>query len=166
MWQLVAALLPLCCRFSSLRLSKRKHSGNIFPLHRTRSSMEVPINMSGKPYRSCLIPYKLEIIALRNCRPPTPYARISELLFQKHRLRVRRETIFKFIKVRSHGQKSSIYGKVKPGLTASAPEKSNTAASAFHPKPFKYTYSKRYNLHRLPAEEAEARRKNLEEEGH
>jgi hypothetical protein len=95
-----------------------------------------------------------------------PVAYSVEFLFQKHRLRVRRETIFKFIKVRSHGQKSSIYGKVRPGLTASAPEKSKTATPASQPKPFKYTYSKRYNLHRLPAEEAEARRKKLEEEGH
>jgi hypothetical protein len=35
------------------------------------------------------------------------------------------------------------------------------------PKPrFEFTYSERYNLHRLPPEEAATRRKKLEAEGH
>src|SRR5438046_10146278 len=64
--------------------------------------------MVRKPYQSALIPYEDEIIALRHRRPPTSYARIAGLLFQKYKLSVCRETIFRFVKVRSRGRK--IYG--------------------------------------------------------
>jgi len=49
--------------------------------------------MVRKPYQSALIPYEDEIIALRHRRPPTSYALIADLLFQKYKLSVCRETI-------------------------------------------------------------------------
>ncbi len=131
--------------------------------------METQIAMAGKPYRSCLIPYEVEILSLRHRRPPTPYSQISEFLFQKHQLNVRRETIFKFIKVRSRGHKAFIYGKAagvdKPH--ASEPPAITVKTAPSQPKPiFDFPYSERYNLHRLDPQEAAARRKKLEAERH
>ena len=40
--------------------------------------------MTGKPYQSCLIPYRLEIFVLRSQKPPVSYARIAEILREKH----------------------------------------------------------------------------------
>ena len=65
--------------------------------------------MVRKPYQSALIPYEDEIIALRHRRPPTSYAQIADLLFQKYKLSVCRETIFRFVKVRSRGRKVYAY---------------------------------------------------------
>ncbi len=137
--------------------------------------------MVRKPYQSALIPYEDEIIALRHRRPPTSYARIADLLFQKYKLSVCRETIFRFVKVRSRGRK--VYGYTrnasaeKSASVLVAPEPAapdshppapaSVTAERKPPKPtFRFTPSKRYNLTRLPPEEAAARRKKLEEEGH
>ena len=65
--------------------------------------------MTGKPYRSSLIPYEDEIIHLRRRRPPVPYAQIAELLRQKYNLAIQPPAIFKFIKVRSRGRKVYSY---------------------------------------------------------
>src|SRR5438034_10450755 len=65
--------------------------------------------MARKPYQSALIPYEDEIIALRHRRPPTSYARIAELLRQKYNVSICRETIFRFVKVRSRGRKVYSY---------------------------------------------------------
>jgi|SRR5262245_5011581 len=126
--------------------------------------------MPGKPYQSCLIPHEDEIASLRERRPPMPYAQIAELLRQTHNLRVRRETIFKFIKVRSRGRRMYRYQRsvawkkskhVRPVSQLADPR------SDSKPKPkFEFTYSERYNLKRLPPEEAAAIRKKLEAEGH
>ena len=115
--------------------------------------------MARKPYQSALIPYEDEIIALRHRRPPTSYARIAELLLQKYKLSICRETIFRFVKVRSRGRKVYSYQRDV------APATSKSVKPAPQPK-FEFKYSERYNLTRLPDEEAEARRKKLEEEGH
>ena len=56
--------------------------------------------MARKPYHSSLIPYGDDIILLRRKRPPTPYARIAELLKEKHQITVSREAVFYFIKRR------------------------------------------------------------------
>ena len=136
--------------------------------------------MVRKPYQSALIPYEDEIIALRHRRPPTSYARIADLLFQKYKLSVCRETIFRFVKVRSRGRK--VYGYTRNAsadksasvLAAPQPAAGSLPLAAVAvtaerkpPKPtFRFTPSKRYNLTRLPPEEAAARRKKLEEEGH
>jgi hypothetical protein len=61
--------------------------------------------MTGKPYQSCLIPYQLEIIALRSEKPPISYARIVEILREKHGLIIQRAAIAKFVKVRAKGRK-------------------------------------------------------------
>ena len=130
--------------------------------------MEMQIAMSGKPYRSCLIPYENEIIVLRQRRPPMPYAQIAELLREKYQLSVCRETIFKFLRVRSHSRKVFSYGRnVRSKKRAAVPSNPQRTSFSSQPKPkFEYEYSQRYNLHRLPPEEAAARRKKLEEEGH
>ena len=68
--------------------------------------------MLGRPYHSCLVPYEDEILEPRHRRPPTPYRRIAELLFQKYQLGICRETIFKFIRVRSRGRKVTAMGEM------------------------------------------------------
>jgi hypothetical protein len=126
--------------------------------------------MPGKPFQSVLIPYEEEIFNLRHRRPPYSYARIAKILNEKYQLSVYRQTIFKFVKVRSRGRKVfAIYRSPlpqKPQNAAAAPPKVNQQPT---PKPrpfFEYTPSDRYNLHRLSPEEAKARLKALEEEGH
>jgi len=126
--------------------------------------------MSGKPHQSCLIPYENEIASLRRRRPPMPYIRIAELLLQKYNLVIQAPAIFKFIKVRSGGRKVFSYGRnigaEKPASAPPSPQSAKTGSGSA-PKPrFEFTYSDRYNLHRLPPEEAAAIRKKLEAEGH
>ncbi len=99
-----------------------------------------------------------------------PYAQIAELLRQKYSLQVQAPAIFKFIKVRSRGRKVFSYGhnvrSDKSALIPPSPQAGNSKSDS-QPKPkFEFKYSERYNLHRLPPEEAAARRKKLEEEGH
>ncbi len=98
-----------------------------------------------------------------------PYSQISELLSQKYQIKVCRETVFKFLRVRFRGRKMFAFRR------SPVPEESKSAHSllkpakpgAQPPKPeFEFKYSERYNLTRLPPEVAAARRKKLEEEGH
>jgi len=126
--------------------------------------------MPGKPYQSVLIPYEDEINILRRRRPPYSYAQIAKILQEKYQLNVCRETIFKFVKVRTRGRKVyAIYCAPlpkKPKTTTTIPPQANQQPTP-KPKPFfEYTPSDRYNLHRLPPEEAAERRKKLEAEGH
>jgi hypothetical protein len=124
--------------------------------------------MPGKPYQSALIPYEKEIIVLRRRRPPMPYAQIADLLRKKYGLIIQPPAIYKFLKVRSRSRKVFSYGRNVPSKKhAPVPSGAQNANSSSQPKPkFEYEYSQRYNLHRLPPEEAAARRKKLEEEGH
>jgi hypothetical protein len=99
-----------------------------------------------------------------------PYAQISDLLRQKYNLVIQAPAIFKFLKVRSRGHKVFGYArnvcKEKPPSILPAQQPANPGSGSA-PKPvFEFPYSERYNLHRLPPEEAAARRKKLEEEGH
>jgi hypothetical protein len=124
----------------------------------------------GKPYQSCLIPYRDEIFALRREAPPVSYARIADLLREKYGLNIRRAAIGKFVKVRSKGRKVHSYRRhicsPKPVEIAPIPKHRDQEPSD-KPKPFfNYKPSDRYNLTRLPPEEAARRRKKLEEEGH
>ena len=126
--------------------------------------------MAGKPYQSCLIPYENEILALRRRRPPVSFSRISELLRNEHQLSVCRQTVCKFLKVRARNTK--MFGKrpnmVQENALAVSLKPQPTNAKTVSPeKPFfNFPYSETYNLHRLPPEEAAARRKKLEAEGH
>jgi hypothetical protein len=123
--------------------------------------------MQGKPYQSCLIPYHVEIVALRSQKPPVSYARIAELLREKHGLNIQRAAIGKFVKVRAKGRKVYFFKREKE-------IKKPTPASAVVPKAepqqakpeWNFKYSERYNLTRLPPDVAAARRKKLEEKGH
>src|SRR6266542_2181458 len=99
--------------------------------------------MAVKPFQSTLIPYRDEIADLRSQRPPVSYARIAVILYEKYGLLIRRGAIAK---------------SVKPATPPADP------GSRPPPKPkFEFKYSERYNLTRLSDEEAEARRKKLEE---
>jgi hypothetical protein len=136
--------------------------------------------MPGKPYQSSLIPYQNEINALRSRRPPVSYAQIAVLLREKHELSIQRAAIAKFVKARSGGRKVYFFRKevaAKKGVLVK-PEAQPTQKNLPPPvvksspkpepakPPFEFTYSERYNLHRLPPEEAAERRKELEKHGH
>jgi hypothetical protein len=135
--------------------------------------------MPGKPFQSSLIPYGTEIFLLRSCKPPVSYARIADLLRQNYGLNIQRAAIGKFVKARSGGRKVYFFRKdvaakkSLPARSAAQPVPAGSRAVVASntqpqlPKPkFEFTYSERYNLHRLPPEEAAARRKKLEAEGH
>jgi integrase len=139
----------------------------MFPLPKRLSSTRVRIKISGKPFQSCLIPFEQEILDLRGRKRPASYARIAEVLREKHQIQVCRETIFKFVKVRSRGRKVYPIYRELPSVN------SRKALPATNPKPplqekpkFEFKYSQRYSLTRLPPEEAAAIRKKLEAEGH
>jgi hypothetical protein len=126
--------------------------------------------MPGKPFQSCLIPYRSEIESLREQRPPVSYAQIAVLLRERHGLDIQRAAIAKFIKVRSGGRKVYYFRRE---LAAKPSFSSQSAAKVINPKPdptpkpkFEFQYSERYSLTRLPPEEAAERRKKLEAEGH
>ena len=56
--------------------------------------------MSGKPYRSSLLPYEAEIIIMRRKKPPISYCQIAELLCDKYQITISGSGIFEFIKRR------------------------------------------------------------------
>jgi hypothetical protein len=136
--------------------------------------------MPGKPYRSRLIPYQNEIVALRRRKSPMTYEQIAELLRQKYNLSIQAPAIFKFIKMRSRGRKMFGFGKDAierkppsvPRLPAAKalPAERKSLKHQFNRSnsevEFQFTPSDRYNLTRLPPEVAAAIRKKLEEEGH
>jgi hypothetical protein len=136
--------------------------------------------MAGKPFQSILIPYHDEIVALRSQKPPISYARIADHLRQKYGLSIKRAAIGKFVKARARGRKvyfirreaaaknsMPVQPAVQSAQTGPRPQVVGSNAEQQPPKPkFDFPYSERYNLHRLPPEEAAARRKKLEEEGH
>jgi hypothetical protein len=123
--------------------------------------------MTGKPYQSILIPYQLEIIALRSQKPPISYARIAEILRERHGLNIQRAAIGKFVKVRARGRKAYFFKREREGKKATQLPTAAPKAEPQQAKPeWNFKYSERYNLTRLPPEEAAARRKKLEEEGH
>ena len=49
--------------------------------------------MPGKPFHSILIPYEDEILSLRKQHPPVAFARIAELLKDKHQVSIQRAAI-------------------------------------------------------------------------
>ena len=61
--------------------------------------------MPGKPFHSILIPYEGEILSLRKRRPPVAFARIAELLKEKHQVSIQRAAICKFVKLRARWKK-------------------------------------------------------------
>ena len=119
--------------------------------------------MTGKPHRSSLIPYEIEIVNLRCRRPPMPYTQIAQLLTEKYNPTVQAPAIFKFIKVRSRGRKVYSYGR---NVHSGKPAAASPPAREKPKSEWNFKYSERYNLTRLPPEEAAARRKKLEEKGH
>ena len=147
--------------------------------------------MSYKPHPSCLTPYADEIIALRRRKPPMPYARIAELMHEKYQITVKRESVYKFVRIQSKGFKLCKYAwniqqaspevgsqqqptisppVVKPVAPSPTPVRAVTnppvtPASKSKPKPyFDFQFSEHYNLHRLTPEEVIALHKKLDEE--
>ena len=128
------------------------------------------------PYQSKLIPYEAEIAALRATRPPTPYARIVQVLHEKYALSVHRDTIHSFVRVRSHGKKVSCFARLVDvssqhleKKTSSRPKPSDrrlsqppTNTDARAERKFNYTPSDRYNLTRLTPEQIAAQEKKPE----
>jgi hypothetical protein len=123
--------------------------------------------MIGKPYQSSLIPYQLEILALRSQKPPVSYARIAEILRNKHGFNIQRAAIGKFVKARAKGRKVYFFKREREAKKPTLPPVTVPKTEQQQTKPeWNYKPSDRYNLTRLPPEEAAARRKKLEEEGH
>jgi len=144
--------------------------------------------MIYKPFQSCLIPYEVEIISLRRKKPPVSYARIAEILREKYQITIRRENIFRFVKVRAKGFKSCKYAwninannqpstetpqaQKQMALQTSKPKvsaieaKPKTEVSSFDPSKVEVTeYSPTWNLHRPNTdEEREAYRQYLRNE--
>ena len=130
-----------------------------------------------KPYQSKLIPYEAEIVALRATRPPTSYARIAQILREKHALLVHRDTIQNFVRVRSNGKKVSCFARLVVASSQDAKRNNSTkptgtcsgssglpATTDPSPKPrFNYTPSDRYNLTRMTPEQIAAREKKRQE---
>ena len=152
----------------------------MFPLANNLSQLKVKDTMPGKPFQSSLIPYQSEIFKLRSCNPPVSYARIADLLLENYGLSIQRAAIGKFVKARSGGRKvyffrkelaakksASVQSTMRSAHPSASPQivKPNAEPQAHEPR-FEFTYSERYNLHRLPPEEAAAIRKKLEAEGH
>ena len=71
--------------------------------------------MPGKPFHSSLIPYEEEILSLRRQRPPMAFARIAELLKEKHEVSIQRAAICKFVRLRARWRKKEAREK-RPAL--------------------------------------------------
>jgi hypothetical protein len=136
-----------------------------------------------KPYRSKLIPFEAEIVALRRRRPPTPYSEIVRLLKDSHGVTVQVSTLFNFVKVRrkwdrlyptaaeplpsSTGKSQRVTAPIKAETVVQPPgktlplrsvEPSSGRASVPPPKPSgkalkSFTSSSEYNLERLTPEQ-------------
>jgi hypothetical protein len=85
--------------------------------------------MPGKLYQPCLIPYRVEIVALRSQKPPVSYARIAELLREKHGLNIKRAAIGKFVKVRAKGRKVYFFKRDKEVKKATPPPAATSGGS-------------------------------------
>jgi hypothetical protein len=103
------------------------------------------------------------------------------LLRERYGLSIQRAAIAKFVKVRSGGRKAYVFRRqvaakksasmapVSPSVkAASTPAVVGPVSGGQEPTMlrFEFKYSERYNLKRLPKEEAAAIRKKLEEQGH
>ena len=142
--------------------------------------------MVNNSYRSILIPYENEIIALRRKRPPVSFPKIAAYLREKYQITVHRQTILDFLKVRTKGYKPCKYAwNIEPVNTNNQPTtevplaqkapslQTPKPAVADKPKPkipwlsddgeFEMAFSENYSLTRLTHEQAEARIKQLEE---
>jgi hypothetical protein len=91
--------------------------------------------MLRKPYDSQLIPYEFEILELRHTRPATSYARIGQVLNERHGLQVSRNAIFNFVKVRARWPKikGPLPEKTTAPSTTAAPSPSGSRHSATRP---------------------------------
>ena len=147
--------------------------------------------MTGTNYKSCLVPFENEILALRRRRPPMSFPQIAAYLREKHQISVRRQTIEAFLKVRMKGYKTCKYAweiepvnnanqpatevppvSAKPQTTVSVQkevtqpevkEAEQTVKSKSRDFDEIFQFSETYNLTRLSNEEAAERLKKLEE---
>lgn len=56
---------------------------------------------STKPYQSRLNPFTALIEKLRSTKPPTPFARIADILESEHGVKTPISTLYNFVRVRS-----------------------------------------------------------------
>jgi len=142
--------------------------------------------MVNNTYRSSLMPYENEIVALRRKRPPMSFPKIAAYLREKHQITVHPQTILDFLKVRTKGCKPCKYAwdiepvnannqpttevtlaQKAPSLQTTKPvveDKPNqTVMLRPEERAFDFPFSETYNLHRVSPEEAAARLKKLEE---
>jgi len=106
---------------------------------------------------------------MRRRRPPVPYQRIAELLRKKYNLIIQYPAIFKFVKGARRRKMRAYEGDTRSNKPIVIVKKATPTKLNAHAGPdddFGFTYSDHYNLTRLSPEEAAARRKKLEEEGH
>ena len=108
---------------------------------------------------------------MRSQNPPVSYARIAALLRDKYGLDIKRAAVGKFVRARAGGRKVYFFRKeitARKSAAARAATKLSQAGAERQPPQakFEFKYSERYNLKRLPKEEADAIRKKLEAEGH
>ena len=128
---------------------------------------------------SRLTPYQTLIGSLR--KEGKSYRKIVEILRERHGLRVGRNTVHSFVKVRSKRPRK-VYTMLENQLSSpgfSSKNESNQTLTRVQPakrvpggngsgtpppKRFNYTYSDTYNLTRLTPEEAAALEKKLDDE--
>ena len=156
------------------------HRVTVLRLHGNGLFEEIDSVANFNTYRSCLIPYENEIIALRRKKPPMPFSRIAEYLHERYQITVNRQAIYKFLKVRTKGYKTCKYAwNIELPNTDSAkisetPSWRKTQTSHISAKPtppvepnpdddFDMPFSKTYNLTRMSPEEAAERLKKLKE---
>lgn len=126
---------------------------------------------------SCLIPYKDEIMILRETIPPTSYAEIAEILKKNHQVSISKATIHSFLKALIRGYKPCELTKrirqaeaeaARPAQPASATP-ATPAASEISPqvKELNVPISEKHILTLKPEEERAARVAKIEaEEAH
>jgi hypothetical protein len=122
----------------------------------------------GTPFKSSLIPFENEIMALRRKRPPVSYARIVQILKQKYGFCIQRAAIGKFVNVRLRIRKTNRSvtkaRSNKPIAVMPSLNKINSGTPTKRKPVFDYQFSDRYNLTRITQEEADKILNEPEEE--
>jgi len=108
----VSALFPLFIAGHHRSGNREETERNHVPTSQRSITLGGNHLMPGKPYQSILIPYEEEILSLRRQRPPVAFARIAELLMEKHRVPIQRAAICKFVKLRARWRKKEAREKL------------------------------------------------------
>jgi len=120
--------------------------------------------------QSCLIPFKDEIITLRETIPPTPYTEIAEILKEKHQISITGGAIHGFLRTLAKGYKpcklvEQIRQREKAQITASmnqTPERKEPASMPPQAKELNVPVSHEHILNLRPKEERALRVAEIE----